>query len=277
MILGKHVSISGGLDKAPGRAKEIGCNALQVFVKNPRGWRSRKIDDKEIEKFREEMKINKVEKLVVHAIYLVNLATPKDDLRVKSINSLKEEYRRSGNIGADYLVLHPGSHTGSGIENGINRIAQSLNEVLTEINNDTIILLENVAGAGSTIGSNFKEINDIIERIEQKNRIGICLDTCHLLAAGYDITTREGLNSTLAELDRDLGLDRLRVIHINDSKHPLDSNKDEHSHIGDGYIGIAGFKEILNHPELKELPFILETPQFEGEEDRDVKRILELI
>ncbi len=275
MILGKHVSIAGGIDKAPARAEKLGCNSLQIFAKNPRGWRGRQLSAKEVEKVKKVMADLGMYSLVVHDTYLINLATPKDKLWEKSINGLIDDYTRAGRIGAEYLVVHPGSHTGAGLESGTKRIAEGLNLVLEQVDNNTTILLENVAGAGTSIGSKFKEIHDIIEKVEELDRLGLCLDTCHAYAAGYDLSSRAGIDEMLIDLDENLDLDYLRVIHINDSKHPLNSNKDEHAHIGEGYIGLKGFKELINHPRLRDLVYILETPPFEGK-DRDVETILKL-
>ncbi len=275
MNLGKHVSIAGGIDKAPARAKKLGCNCFQIFVKNPRGWKGREIKQKEVDDFRKNMSKCNMGNLVVHSTYLINLATPKDELWEKSINGLKDDYSRCGKMGAQFLVLHPGSHTGSGTESGIKRISEALNIILSEIENDTMILLENVSGAGTAIGSNFSEIHDIIEGINDKNRVGLCLDTCHAFTAGYDLRLKEGIDGIIDEIDSKLNLEKLKVLHINDSKYDLDTNKDEHAHIGDGYIGSQGFEKIINHSSLKDLTFILETADFPGE-DEDVKKILSL-
>ena len=273
--LGKHVSIAGGIDKAFKRARDINCNCLQIFAKNPRGWRGRDIPDNEIELVKNKKNEMDMKPLVVHSTYLVNIASPKEKLWQKSIKGLIDDYNRSGKLGAEYLVFHPGSHTGAGLEDGINNIIKALNKVLAEVKNDTLILLENVAGAGTKIGSNFNELYDIIKNVKQNHRLGICIDTCHAYSAGYDLSTSKGIEKTLDELKTKIGLDRLKIIHINDSKHPLGSNKDEHAHIGDGYIGREGFKLLVNHSELLNIPLILETPQFEGA-DEDVELIWSL-
>lgn len=275
MILGKHVSIAGGIDKAPARAKKIGCNALQIFARNPRGWKARSLGEEEIKKTAENMEKYQMKKMVVHATYLINIASPDRELRQKSMEGLLEDYYRAGLIKADYLVFHPGSHTGSGVEQGTKKIAEALNLILDQVDNETLLLLENVAGSGTTIGSNFNQIHGIIKNIDQKDRIGVCLDTCHAFAAGYDLRNRDGLDKMLKEFDQDLGLENLKVIHINDSVFELGSIKDEHAHIGKGLIGLQGMKEIINHPDLKELTFILETPEFEGK-DEDVEILFSL-
>ncbi len=270
MILGKHVSIAGGLDKAVARAKEIGCNSLQIFVKNPRGWRARNLTDEEVNKFKQKLSEFNFSPLVVHATYLINLASPKEDLWEKSIDGLITDYSRSGRIGADYLVVHPGSHTGDGLEDGIKRISKAINDVLAQVENGTLLLLENVAGAGSSIGASFEQLQQILDNIVNKERVGICLDTCHAFAAGYDLHTKSGLDKMLTQFDEIIGLDKLRVIHLNDSRHDIGTNKDEHAHIGEGDIGKEAVKAIINHSKLKDKPFILETPWFDELPDEDV-------
>lgn len=274
--LGKHVSIAGGIDKAFKRAQDINCNCLQIFAKNPRGWSGRDVSEEEIARVKENKSEMDMMPLVVHSTYLVNLASPKEDLWHKSVNGLIDDYTRSGKLGAEYLVFHPGSHTGAGLEQGKKNIIKALNKVLAAVDNDTLILLENVTGAGTKIGSKFTELYDIIENVTQSDRLGICIDTCHAFSAGYDLASEEGLENLLDDIRSEIGLDKLKAIHVNDSKHPLGSNKDEHAHIGEGYIGKNGFDLLINHPDLKEIPFILETPQFEKKPDDDVELIWSL-
>lgn len=275
MIIGKHVSIAGGIAQAPGRAKAIGCNALQIFSRNPRSWQGRNLSAGEGERVKEAMKKLGMEVLAVHAIYLINLASPGDELWEKSRQAIAEDYRRSGEIGADFLVVHPGSHHGSGLKEGVLRIGHALNGVLESSKNETKILLENVAGAGTALGSNFTQIHDIIKEIAEKDRIGFCLDTCHAFAAGYDLSTNQGLEQTLRELEREIGFDYLKMLHINDSRYALSSRKDQHAHLGKGQIGQDGLARIVNHPDLRHLPFILETASFQGR-DQDVELIISL-
>ncbi len=268
MRLGKHVSIAGGIDKALDRAVKIGCNAVQIFASNPRIWQAKDLDPATVKSFiagRNELDINPV---VVHAIYLINIASPGEEVRKKSLQALKTDYRRSVKIGADYLVFHPGSHTGSGIERGIKKIAAGINEVLAEIQGSTWLLLENVAGAGTQLGASFAELNSIINQLEEPERVGVCLDTCHSYSAGYNLTREEGLDRLLAEFaEAGPGLDKLKILHINDSLYELGSNKDEHAHIGEGKIGREGFSLIVNRQEFQNLPLILETPWFDDRED----------
>lgn len=268
MRLGKHVSIAGGIDKALDRAVKIGCNAVQIFVSNPRSWRAKALDASIVKNFitgRQELDIDPV---VVHAIYLINIASPKEELRNKSLQALKSDYQRSVKIDADYLVFHPGSHTGSGIQNGIRRIAAGINEVLADIQGRTRLLLENVAGAGTQLGASFAELKTIIDQLEEPERVGVCLDTCHSFSAGYNLSENQGLDKLLVEFNEaGPGLDKLKILHINDSLYELGSNKDEHAHIGEGKIGRQGFSLLVNREEFQNIPLILETPWFDGRED----------
>ncbi len=270
MILGKHVSIAGGLDKAFKRAADIGCNSMQIFVKNPRGWKMREVEAEEAEKFKAERKKYKIDPVVVHAAYLVNLASPKDELWEKSISALKSEYQRCDRLGAEYLIFHPGSHTGSGLEKGIKKIVEALNIILTEVETETMILLENTAGAGTSIGEEFSQLKEIIEQVAEPERLGICVDSCHAFSAHYNLAKKEGLEELITDFETLIGLEKLKVIHLNDSKHDCCTNKDEHAHLGEGKIGKNAFKRLINHPKLKNKVFILETPQFDKEEDDDV-------
>ncbi len=268
MRLGKHVSIAGGIDKALDRAVKIGCNALQIFASNPRSWKAKDLDSDTVKNFIASRKELDIDPVVVHAIYLINIASPGEDVRKKSLQALKTDYRRSVKIGADYLVFHPGSHTGSGIESGIKRIADGINEVLAEIQGSTWLLLENVAGAGTQLGASFAELNSIINELKEPERVGVCLDTCHSYSAGYNLTRKDGLDRLLAEFaEAGPGLDKLKILHINDSLYELGSNKDEHAHIGEGKIGREGFSLIVNRKEFKDLPLILETPWFDDRDD----------
>lgn len=277
MKLGKHVSIAGGIDKAISRAVDIGCNSVQIFVNNPRGWKNSTLGDELVNDFKVTRKSNKINPVVVHSIYLINLASPKKDLWEKSIQALIDDYRRSDKIGAEYLVFHPGSHTGSGIEKGTLRIINGLNRVLKETEGNTEILLENVAGAGTAIGKTIKELNQIISKINEPERVGLCIDTCHAFSAGYDVANRDGLDQLIDEVNAGPGLDKLKVLHLNDSKFELGTNKDRHEHIGDGFIGETGFSEVINHPELADKTFILETPWFDDlDHDPDVDILKEL-
>ena len=276
MILGKHVSIAGGLDKAFKRAADIGCNSMQIFVKNPRGWKMREVDAAEAEEFRAERKKYKINPVVVHAAYLINPASPKDELWEKSISALKSEYQRCDRLGAEYLIFHPGSHTGSGMKKGIARIAEAINIILAEVKSETMILLENTAGAGTGIGADFNQLKEIIDRVDYPARLGICIDSCHAFTARYNLKEKSGLEELISDFNELIGLDKLKVIHLNDSKYDCCTNKDEHAHIGEGKIGSEAFKRLINHPQLKDKVFILETPQFDKDRDDDLILLKEL-
>jgi len=277
MILGKHVSIAGGLDKSLKRAAEIGCNSMQIFVKNPRGWKMREVEAEEVEKFKAERKKYKINPVIVHAAYLINLASPKIELWKKSISALKSEYERCARLGAEYLIFHPGSHTGSGLESGIQKIAEALNQILTEVETETMILLENTAGAGTSIGEKFSQLKEIIDLVDQSARLGVCVDSCHAFTAQYNLAEIEGLEELITDFDQVIGLKHLKVIHLNDSKYDCCTNKDEHAHIGEGKIGSKAFKRLINHSKLKDKIFILETPWFDNQKkDDDVILLKEL-
>jgi len=269
MILGKHVSIAGGLDKAFKRAADIGCNSMQIFVKNPRGWKMREVKAEETAEFRAARKKYGINPVVVHAAYLINLASPKEKLWRKSISALKSEYERCDRLGAEHLIFHPGSHTGSGLENGIERIVTALNEILAQVKTETMILLENTAGAGTSIGENFKDLKTIIEAVDYSERLGVCIDSCHAFAAKYNLAEKEGLAELISDFEEIIGFKHLKVIHLNDSKHECCTNKDQHAHIGEGKIGREAFKNLINHPKLKDKVFILETAQFDDQKEDD--------
>jgi len=271
--IGCHVSIAGGIDNSIIRAEKLGCNTMQIFSKNAATWREKILDEEEVKRFKRNLKNSSIDinSVFVHTSYLINLASPSDELYLKSINSFIEEMKRADILlTKPYLIVHPGAHMGVGEDYGIQRIIKALNIILeksADLNLKTMILLEDTAGSGTHLGYTFYQLKRMIEGAKDRKRIGICFDTCHAYVAGYDLSNKEGLEQTLGEIDRHLGLERLRVIHINDSKYPLGSRKDRHIHIGKGYIGLNGFKELVNNKYLKDLPFILETPKFGGRDD----------
>ncbi|MDQ4099395.1 MAG: deoxyribonuclease IV [Chloroflexota bacterium] len=270
LAFGAHMSASGGCDLAITRAEEFGMSSCQLFSKNERQWRAKPLDPDVIDRFHKERERTGIDKLVVHDSYLINLASPKEDILAKSLDAFKDELERCQLLGIPYLVTHPGAHTGSGVEAGIHQFATSLNRIHDELpDNETMTLLETTAGQGTTLGRSFAELAAIIEQVEDKARVGICLDTCHVFAAGYDYRDRDGYEAMIAQFDEVLGLDRLRVVHLNDSKFPLASNKDRHEHIGEGEIGPEGFRWLVNDPRLDGIPGILETEKGDdGEFDR---------
>jgi len=269
--IGCHVSIAGGIDNSVVRAGELGCNTMQIFSKNASTWREKILKKDEVESFKENLKNSNINPVFIHTSYLINLASPSDELYFKSINAFIEEMKRADLLLPDpYLIIHPGAHTGAGEEYGIRRIISALNIILeksADLNLKTMILLEDTAGSGTHLGYTFYQLKRMIEGAKDRKRIGMCFDTCHAFAAGYDLSNREGVEKTIEELDKNLDLERLKVIHINDSKHRLGSRKDRHMHIGKGYIGLEGFKVLVNHKYLKDLPFILETPKYDEKDD----------
>lgn len=271
MKIGCHVSIAGGIDNSVVRAGELGCNTMQIFSKNASTWREKILKEDEVESFRANLKNSNINPVFIHTSYLINLASPSDELYFKSINAFLEEMKRADLLLPDpYLIIHPGAHTGAGEEYGIQRIIRALNIILeksADLNLKTMILLEDTAGSGTHLGYTFRQLKRMIEGARDRKGIGICFDTCHAFSAGYDLSHQEGIEQTLEEIDKYLGLERLKVLHLNDSKYPLGSRKDRHMHIGKGYIGLEGFRVLVNHKYLKDLPFVLETPKQDGKDD----------
>jgi len=264
MNFGAHMSIAGGLHKAFAQGEKAGCDALQIFSKNQQQWRAKPLTEDEIAQFAAERQRHADWPLVVHDSYLINLASPKDDLWEKSIAAFGEELERCAALGIPYLVTHPGAHTGSGEAAGLQREADALNRLLgAGVGKDVLVLLETTAGQGSCLGYRFEHLAQLIELVERQERLAVCVDTCHLLAAGYDIRTSETYAATFAEFDRVVGADRIKVIHVNDSQKDLGSRVDRHTHIGEGCIGLEGFRALVNDPRFKQLPMIIETPKGE--------------
>ncbi len=275
MKLGRHLSISGGIDKAIDETIAINANSVQIFTKSPRSWQKKEISEEEIKKTREKRKKHEIKGFVIHSSYLVNLASPNDELYNKSKEEIKEDYRQAGRLGADYYVFHPGNYVKSSKEAGIKRIVKAVKELLNEVNNETKLLIENTAGAGTEIGSNLDELKEIMYEVDNLARMGLCLDLCHLFAAGYDISNQAGIEALIQEVNNKIGLKQLNLIHLNDSKFELGTNKDRHAHIGQGKIGLENFETIINHEKLKDKLFIIETPAFDGV-DKDIQTILNL-
>ncbi len=282
MKIGCHISISEGIDNSVIRAGELGCNTMQIFSKNASTWREKILKKDEIDSFRNNLKNSNINPVFIHTSYLINLASPSDELYFKSIDAFIEEMKRADLLlPVPYLIIHPGAHTGAGEEFGIQRIIRALNIILeksTDLNLKTIILLENTAGSGTHLGHTFGQLKRMIEGAKDRKKIGVCFDTCHAFAAGYGLSHRDGIEQTLEEIDKYHGFDRLKVIHLNDSKFPLASRKDRHMHIGKGYIGLEGFKVLVNHKYLKDLPFVLETPKHDEKDDqRNINLVKSLI
>jgi deoxyribonuclease-4 len=261
--LGAHMSIAGGVSYALERAASVKSNAVQVFTKNNRQWQGMPLAQSDVDRWHEQKPIHQIGDAVSHASYLINLASPQEPLWERSIAAHQDELERAHAYGIAHVVLHPGSHTGSGTEAGIDRIAAALDRIhaATPQCTDTMTLLELMAGQGATIGGSISELRRVIDIVDERARVGICLDTCHAFAAGYDLRTREGYEAMLEELDRELGLDVVKCWHFNDSKGGLGSHLDRHTHIGEGEIGVEGFRLVLNDAAWDGIPMLLETPK----------------
>jgi len=272
-----HVSISGTLDQAPDRARELECDTFQMFTRNPRGWNFSKLNQDEVKEFRRKNSTYNLAPVVTHMPYLPNLSSPKKAIYNKSVKSLVAEVERSSTLGIPYVVTHLGSHLGKGQETGLERLVSAINIAFEQNKNDVMLLLENTAGTKNSMGSTFEEIQRIIDGVEDKERVGICLDTAHAFAAGYDIRTPNGVNATMKKFDSALGLAHLKVIHLNDSKVPLGAGRDRHEHIGLGYIGEEGFRALFKQDAVQGLPFIMETPIDERRDEAgNIKKVREL-
>jgi len=262
MLLGVHVSIEGKFYEALERAYELGCNTMQIFSRNPQRWRDDFLEPKDIEEFNRRQDEFKIKPWFIHIPYLINLASPNPRLYEASIEAYIEDILEAHTLKADYIVTHMGSHKETSEAAGIRRLIAALNRILEKTRNVKVgILLENTAGSGSWLGYKFSHQREIIQGLKNKERVGLCLDTAHAYLAGYDIATQEGLEAILDEIDKMVGLNLIKLIHLNDAKDKLGSHRDRHEHIGKGKIGQEGMERIINHPKLRDLPFILETPK----------------
>ena len=261
MQIGLHVSISGSIDMAINNAIDRECTAFQIFTRNPRSWFAKDLELIEAKKFIEKLKESKIERMAIcaHMPYLPNLSSPEDDGYQKSIKSMIKEIERCDKLGVPYLVTHLGSHKGSGEENGIKRLTDALNKV-AETKADVIILLENTAGQKNSVGSDFKQLAEIFSKCKPVKKFGICLDTCHAFVAGYDLRTKDAAKKTMKEFDDTVGIKHLKILHLNDSKGELNSNRDRHDHIGLGEIGNEGLGEMIKIMNKHKIPIVLETP-----------------
>ncbi len=263
MLVGGHVSPAGGLPKAHARGVERGCDAIQVFHQNPRAWRPTNHREEDIARFRELMAEGPIRALTIHAVYLINCASRDAEVRRKSLTSLVHAMRLGDAAGADGVVLHPGSQAGEPLHECLPRIGDALRLALAE-SDRCPLLLENTAGMTGTIGRSFAELADLIDRAGGGERVGVCLDCCHLLASGFDIRNAAGLSAVLDDCFRDLGVDRMRCLHVNDSRVPLGANRDLHANLPDGELGREGLGAFLSEPRFEGLPALLEVPGQEG-------------
>jgi deoxyribonuclease-4 len=265
--LGAHMSIAGGLPRAVDRAEAARCEALQIFTKSAGQWRARPLPPAEIDLFRRRIDETGIRPAVAHNSYLINIAAASPALREQSLASLGEELDRAESLGLDGLVMHPGSYTTGSEQEGLRLIADGLRTLLaSRPHGKAKILLEHTAGQGTNLGHRFEHLATIIETLDGSERVGVCLDTCHLLTSGYDLCTPRGYRETFKEFDRLVGIDRIKVFHLNDSKKPCGSRVDRHEHIGKGCLGLEPFRMLLNDRRFAKLPMLLETPKLESRE-----------
>lgn len=282
--IGFHVSIAGAISNSIDNALKIGCNTFQIFTRNPRGWIAKPLIENEVEAFQTKLVKSKIrsESVVVHIPYLPNFAAPDGQVYEKSINLFIEESERCSRLGIPYLVIHLGSHLGTGQKNGTKQLVKACNHFLDYIKSSKskkksfpiTILLENGSGQKNTIGGSFEEIRSILDELNSK-AFGVCLDTCHAFASGYDLRNKTAVDRTLDHFDKTIGLKELKLIHMNDSKGDLSSNIDRHEHIGRGKIGKEGFIALLNNKTILDLPIVMETPVDNNRSDTDNLRIVQ--
>ena len=278
MRFGFHISIAGGFSKVVERALKVKCETIQLFSRNPRGWNYKDLDPNDVKQFKAERRASNISPCFVHLPYLPNLAAAKEDLYQKSINSLCEDLCRAETLGIPFLVAHVGSRVILSEEEAIEKMVKGINQSLKKVPNRVMILLENTAGQGTELGSSFSQMQQISSGVNDRQRVGVCLDTAHAFQAGYDFSSKKGLDDALNEFDRSIGLHNLHLLHLNDSKTPLGSHADRHWHIGKGCIGLEGFRNIVNHPQLIHLPGIMETPRQDLKDDlRNMKVMRSLI
>jgi deoxyribonuclease-4 len=278
MRFGFHISIAGGFSKVVERAKARGCETIQFFSRNPRGWKYDPLDKKEVEGFRLSIQSSGLFPAFLHLPYLPNIASQESKFYKRSVDSIATDLERAEQLGAQYLIIHIGHRLESSEDEAIEAVSRGINQAFERVKNPVILLLENTAGQGTEIGNTFEQIKKIIDGVHEKERMSVCLDTAHSFEAGYDFSKKEGIERTLELFDQTIGLNRLQLLHLNDSKTPLGSRKDRHWHIGEGYIGLEGFRQLVNHPLLRHLPGIMETPRKDTVEDlKNMKVIRSLV
>jgi len=262
MQVGAHVSVAGGVDNAVSRELDVDGNCGQIFTTSPQVWQQPTIEDDEAEQFRTASREADLGPWVIHSSYLVNLATPKDGLREKSIASMQAELDAADRLGVEYVNVHLGAHTGAGVEQGLDNAASVLDEL--DIPEGVTVLVESDAGSGTKLGGQFEHLAAVLDR--SGHDLGVCLDTAHTFAAGYDLSTPGAVAETLAAFDDVVGVENLACVHLNDSKHGCGTNKDEHAHVGEGEIGVDGMAAFLSHEAIRDVPLVLETPEEDGKD-----------
>jgi deoxyribonuclease IV len=278
MQIGCHVSISGSIDKAVDNAVERECSAFQIFTRNPRGWSAKDLSNSDITNFKEKLKASKIDRFATcaHMPYLPNLSTPKEDGFEKSVNTLINEIERCGKLGIPYLVTHLGSHLGTGEEAGIKQLVKGLTKA-GQTKNDVMILLENTAGQKNSVGANFEQLAEIFNQLKPSKKFGVCFDTCHAFVSGYDLRTEKSVKDTFAKFDDIVGLENLKILHLNDAKGEIGCNLDRHYHVGLGNIGEKGLSEVIKTANKKKIPIILETPIDNIRDDfENIRKVKEL-
>ena len=274
-----HVSIAGSIDRSVDNAIEMGCSAFQIFTRNPRGWAAKTLSKNDITSFKEKLVASKIDRFatVAHMPYLPNLSSPEDDPFAKSLNSLIDEIKRCSKLGIPYLVAHLGSHKGTGDEKGIEKLVKAFTKAAKETTDDVTILLENTAGQKNSVGSDFEQLASILFQLKPEKRFGVCLDTCHAFAAGYDLRTKKDAVLTLEKFGEAIGFEQLKIIHLNDSKGEIGCNIDRHEHIGLGQIGEIGLAQVIKFANSRNVPIILETPIDERRDDLgNIEKVKEL-
>jgi deoxyribonuclease-4 len=274
MRFGFHISIAGGFSKVVERAEIRGCETIQFFSRNPRGWRYDPLDKEEVGAFRSSMKTSALFPVFLHLPYLANIACPRSRFYARSVKSIVTDLKRAEQLGAQYLITHIGHRMESSEEEAMEAVSKGINQAFEKAKNSVILLLENTAGQGTEIGHSFDQIKKIIDGVNQNEKIGVVLDTAHTFEAGYDLSKPEGTESMLESFEKTIGLKRLHLLHLNDSKTSLGSRKDRHWHIGEGYIGKEGFRNLINHPSIRALPGIMETPRKDTVEDLKNMRVI---
>jgi deoxyribonuclease-4 len=271
--VGAHTSIAGGVHNAVEEQVEYDGNCGQIFTHSPQVWQDPDLGDEEADQFRELSAENDVGPWVIHSSYLVNLATPKDDLRAKSVDAMQKEVDAADTLGVEYVNVHLGAHTGAGVEGGLDNAASVLDDL--DVPEGVTVLVESDAGSGTKLGGDFEHLAAVLDRSDQE--LEVCLDTAHMWAAGYDLSTPEAVEETMAEFDDVVGVEHLACVHLNDSKHGCGTNKDEHAHVGEGEIGVDGMGAFVNHDDVRDVPLVLETPTEDGKSFAwNVERVREL-
>jgi len=279
MQVGLHVSIAGSIDRSVDNAVAVGCSAFQIFTRNPRGWAAKPISSKDITSFKEKLAASKIDRFatVAHMPYLPNLSSPEEDPFAKSLDSLIDEIKRCNKLGIPHIVAHLGSHKGTGDKKGIEKLVKAFTKAVKETSGDVTILLENTSGQKNSVGSEFEQLASILFQLKPAKRFGVCLDTCHAFAAGYDLRTEKTAALTLEKFEKAIGFEHLKIVHLNDSRGEIGCNIDRHEHIGLGQIGEIGLAHFIKFANSKEIPIILETPIDERRDDLgNMKKVKEL-